>query len=82
MVKRILRVPAVLAARGKSRSGHYADITAGLYTPPVKIGPRGSGWPDDEVAALQAATIAGKSPDEIRALVRQLTAGRAVGSAQ
>lgn len=82
MVKRILRVPAVLAARGKSRSGHYADIAAGLYTPPVKIGPRGAGWPDNEVDALLAATVAGKSQDEIRALVKQLTAQRSAGPAQ
>lgn len=82
MVKRILRVPAVLAARGKSRSGHYADISAGLYTPPVKIGPRCAGWPDNEVEALQSATIAGKSPDEIRSLVRRLTADRVAGAAQ
>lgn len=80
MVKRILRVPAVLAARGKSRSGHYADITAGLFTKPIKLGPRASGWPDSEVEALQAAMIAGKSPDEIRQLVRHLTSQRSAGA--
>jgi prophage regulatory protein len=80
MIK-IVRVPAVLATRGKSRSGHYADIKHGLFTPPVKIGPRAAGWPDNEVAALLAATVAGKSQDEIRALVRQLTAQRTAGVA-
>lgn len=80
MVKRILRVPEVLAARGKCRSGHYADIANGLYTPPVKTGLRGAGWPDNEVEALQAATIAGKAPEEIRGLVQHLIAERGAGA--
>lgn len=77
MIKHILRLPAVLAVRGKSRSGHYVDIALGLYTRPVKIGPRGAGWPDNEVAALQAATIGGMVPEELRKLVSALTAQRA-----
>lgn len=74
----ILRLKPVLAARGGiSQSGHYADCASGLYTKPVKIGPRASGWPASEVAALNSARIAGKSDDEIRALVATLTAARA-----
>jgi prophage regulatory protein len=34
------------------------------------------GWPANEVAALNAARIAGKSDDEIRQLVRKLEAAR------
>jgi prophage regulatory protein len=76
MVCKILRVDVVLALRGKSRSGHYADVASGLYTRPVKIGPRASGWPEPEVAALQAAVIAGTTQDEVRALVRRLELDR------
>jgi prophage regulatory protein len=76
MVSNILRLPTVIAARGKCRSGHYADVSKGLYTRPVKIGARASGWPESEVLALQSATIAGKAPDEIRTLVRDLEAQR------
>ena len=76
-MKRILRLPEVLHARGKSRSGHYDDIRHGLYTPPIKIGPRASAWPDDEVEILNAARIAGKSDQEIRELVCKLVAARA-----
>ena len=49
----------------------------GLYTPPIKIGPRASAWPDDEVEILNAARIAGKSDQEIRELVCKLVAARA-----
>ena len=72
----ILRLPAVLKRRGKSRSAHYADIKARLFVKPVKLGPRARGTPEDEVEALVAATIADKSDDEIRALVVKLVAAR------
>ena len=76
MPRNILRLPAVLKRRGKSRSAHYADIKAGLFVPPVKLGLRARGTPDDEVDTLVAATIADKSDDEIRALVVKLVAAR------
>jgi prophage regulatory protein len=34
------------------------------------------GWPASEVAALNAARIAGKTDDDIRVLVQTLQAGR------
>ena len=76
MTRNILRLPAVLKRRGKSRSAHYADIKTGLFVPPVKLGLRARGTPDDEVDTLVAATIAEKSDDEIRALVVKLVAAR------
>ena len=72
----ILRLPAVLTRRGKSRSSHYADVKTGLFVRPVKLGLRARGTPEDEVDTLVAATIAGKSDDEIRALVVKLEAAR------
>ena len=71
-----LRIPVVLKRRGVSRSAHYADIKAGLFPKPVPIGLRAVAHPDYEVDALNAATIAGKSADEIRALVVKLEAAR------
>ena len=76
MSKIILRLPALLTRRGKSRSAHYADVKAGLFVPPVKLGLRARGTPDDEVDTLVAATIADKSDAEIRALVVKLVAAR------
>lgn len=76
MSRTILRLPAVLKRRGKSRSSHYADVKAGLFVPPVKLGLRACGTPDDEVDALVSATISGKSDDEMRSLVTRLVAAR------
>ncbi|WP_374591441.1 helix-turn-helix transcriptional regulator [Aquabacterium sp.] len=73
----ILRMPAVKAETGyRSHASIYNAIKAGLFTKPVSIGQRSVGWPDDEVRAICAARIAGKSDDEIRALVMHLHAKR------
>jgi prophage regulatory protein len=80
MTRTILRLPAVLRERGRSRSAHYLDIQQGLYTRPVSIGARAVGWPENEVAALNAARIAGKGDAEIRVLVAKLEAARKVAS--
>ena len=76
LLRRLMRLPIVLDHRGVEKSQHYADIQNGLFTKPVKIGPRASAWPEDEVAALNAARIAGWTDDEIRALVLKLEAAR------
>ena len=76
---RILRLPDVLARRGKSRTQHYNDVAAGLFTPPVKLGVRASGWPEEETSQIIKATIAGRTPDQIRSLVRELAAQRTAG---
>jgi prophage regulatory protein len=72
----ILRLPTTLKRRGKSRSAHYLDIKNGLFVKPVQIGLRAVGTPEDEVDALNAVRIAGKSDEEIRALVVKLEAAR------
>ena len=72
----LLRLPEVLARRGKRRSSHYADVQNGLFTRPVSIGPRQKAWPDTEVDAINSALIQGKSDGEIRLLVRLLEAAR------
>ena len=76
MVTTILRLPAVKADSGYSRSTIYLRIDQRLWTKPVKLGARSVGWPANEVAALNAARIAGKSNEEIRALVEKLEASR------
>lgn len=73
----ILRMPAVKAATGhSSHASIYTGIKHGLFTKPVKIGLRASGWPSYEVDAINAARIAGKSETEIRELVKSLHAKR------
>ena len=76
MIKTILRLPTVKAESGYSRSTLYLRITQGLWPKPVHLGPRAVGWPSDEVAAINAARIAGRSDAEIRELVLKLEAAR------
>jgi prophage regulatory protein len=77
LLHKILRLRQVLDARGVEKSQHYHDVQGGLFTPPIKLGIKAAGWPQSEVAALNAARIAGKSNDQIRSLVQQLIAARA-----
>lgn len=76
MVHSILRLPAVKAQSGSSRSTIYLRIQQGLWPEPVKLGPRSVGWPADEVTAMNAARIAGMTDEGIRALVKKLEAAR------
>jgi prophage regulatory protein len=72
----ILRLPAVKSQSGLSRSTVYLRISQGLWTKPISLGARAVGWPSSEVTAINAARIAGKSDDEICALVVKLEAAR------
>jgi prophage regulatory protein len=72
----ILRRKQVQAATGYSRSTIYLRISQGLFVHPVSLGARAVGFPADEVAALNAARIAGKSDQEIKALVKKLELAR------
>jgi len=76
MTHSILRLPAVKASTGLSRSTLYLRIAQGVFPRPVSLGARAVGWPANEVEALNAARIAGKSESEIRDLVVKLEAAR------
>jgi prophage regulatory protein len=76
MTNTILRLPAVKIQSGLSRSTIYLRISQRLFTTPVSLGARAVGWPSDEVAAINAARIAGKTDEEIRVLVVKLEAAR------
>jgi prophage regulatory protein len=76
MTHSILRLPDVKASAGLSRSTIYLRITQGVFPKPVSLGGRAVGWPASEVAALNAARIAGKTNAEVRDLVVKLEAGR------
>ena len=75
-VEPIFRRPRVEDTSGYSRSTLYLRISQGLWTRPVSLGPRAVGWPAGEVAAINAARIAGRTDDEIRQLVVRLHLAR------
>lgn len=72
----ILRLPEVIASRGRSKTSHYEDIAAGLFPKPIRLGGKAVGWPQNEVEVVNAARIAGKTDLEIRDLVLGLEATR------
>lgn len=74
----ILRRKQVVERTGLSRSTIYLRIQEGTFPKPVNLGARAVGWPSDEVVALNAARIAGKSNEEIRDLVAKMEAARKV----
>lgn len=76
MLPTILRLSAVKSESGLSRSTIYLRISQGLWTKPISLGARAVGWPSHEVAAINLARIAGKTDEEIRALVVKLEAAR------
>jgi len=73
----ILRRKQVEAATGSGRSMIYLRMSQGLFPKSVSLGAHSVGWPAHEVDAINAARIAGKSDDEIRALVQRLHSARA-----
>lgn len=78
---RLIRLPQVMDAMGLRGTTIYAKAKAGLLTPPIKLTPRSSAWPESEIAAINSAIIAGKSEYEIRQLVKLLVAARNVSPA-
>lgn len=62
---------------GIAQSTFYEWIARGLMPPGIALGWRSVGWPAHELDAIAAARIAGKTEDEIRALVLDLVAARA-----
>lgn len=77
--RNLLRRQDAFGSMGWKTSTGYQKIKAGMFVDPVKIGTT-SVWPDDEIAKIQAAYIAGKSEQEIRDLVAELHAARKGGA--
>lgn len=78
----LYRRPIVEQATGHRRSTLYRKINQGLFPKPVCIGTAKNGkasqvaWPANEVQAVINAHIAGKSDDEVKALVLLLETAR------
>lgn len=70
------RLANITESSGLCRSSIYLQIQDGVFPPPVKLGVSASAWPRHEVEAIWNARIAGKTKDEIRALVVELLATR------
>jgi prophage regulatory protein len=78
MNRTIQRLPDIVGDTGLSRSTIYLRIKQGLFPKPVSLGGRAVGWPANDVTALNAARIAGKTDADIRSLVIRLQEARKV----
>lgn len=72
----LLLLPQSCVKTGDSRSAFYLKIKQRLMTPGVRLSARSVGWPEHELNAILSARIAGKTDDQIRDLVAELTADR------
>ena len=57
MTNAILRLPAVKARTGLSRSTIYFRVSEKTFPAPVKLGPRAVGWIESEVEAWLADKV-------------------------
>lgn len=71
-----LKLPAIILTGGRKKATVYADMAAGVFPRPVRIGGRGVAWIKNEVQKIYAARVAGKSDDEIRQIVDALYIAR------
>jgi prophage regulatory protein len=74
---RLLREPEVRKAFGyRSTTSVYNSLSEGLITKPIRIGQRAVAWPEVEIELIIGARIAGKTDEQIKQLVSNLTARR------
>ncbi|MDS4031215.1 MAG: AlpA family transcriptional regulator [Candidatus Contendobacter sp.] len=60
--KKVLRLPAVKATTGLSRSSIYLMVRRGDFPAPISIGSRAIGWIESEVAAWLTARPSARRP--------------------
>jgi prophage regulatory protein len=69
---KLLRMKQMRAKYPLPPSTIYDHVKKGLFTSPIKLGERISGWLESEVVAIMGARISGKSETEIKELVLSL----------
>jgi prophage regulatory protein len=66
MAHTILRLPAVKASTGLSRSTIYLRVSEGTFPKPVSLGGRAVGWLEEEVQSWLAQRIAASRKAAVR----------------
>ena len=61
MAHSVLRLPAVIARTGLSRSSVYKLLAEGRFPQPVSLGERSVGWVEAEIEDWLAARLAARS---------------------
>jgi len=79
--RQLLRMPDVVKTIGRPKPSIYLMISRGLFPKPVHLSARVSAWPSDEVDAVVAAFVAGRSEEQIKELVKTLEQTRKAAAA-
>jgi len=79
---RLIRKAKLIDLYGAGSTQIDDDVREGVMTSPIKPSKRLCFWPEYEVAIINAARIAGRTPAELRELVQQLHAKRKADAAQ
>jgi prophage regulatory protein len=74
----LIRRPEVLALTARSKSALQLDEKAKLFCPPISIGDRAVAYIKHEVEAVIQARIEGQTKEQIKTLVKELIANRAI----
>lgn len=80
MQQTFLKLPQVSTITGRSRSKIYSDIKSQTFPSPIRLGVRSVVWIDHEINSWVQAKIAGKTDEELKALVASLVAARHTSS--
>jgi prophage regulatory protein len=68
----IIRRPEVLKRFGIANTSLHSRVKESLIPPPIPLGSRSVGWLEHELDQVLSFMIAGKSKDDIRALIGHL----------
>ena len=79
---RMLRRRKMLDRFGIANTCLQDRISNGLIPPPVSLGGRAVAWPEHEIDQVLAAFVAGRTPDQIKTLVKELVAHRKLADQQ
>lgn len=69
MAQTVLRLPAVKARTGLSRSMIYLGISTGAFPKPINLGARAVGWLETEIDAWLEARIANRNAASLKAKI-------------
>jgi prophage regulatory protein len=73
---KLIKLPEVEELSALRCTKIYGAVKKGIFPPPVKITARASAWVEDEVLAVNAARIGGRTDAEIQKLVSELVKAR------
>lgn len=76
MQTQIIKLSDILKVYPKSKSSIYLDIQNQTFPPPISLGSRSVGYILNEVNAVITARIEGRTDDEIKTIVLELTSQR------